>query len=82
MKAEPTLFVWGFDCSASCDPDERNPLIFDTPVRVSDFAKSLRLTDVTTGAGTDLPKPDLLDDADDEMGKGQRRAADDRGRAL
>ena len=57
MKAEPTLFVWGFDCSASCDPDERNPLIFDTPVRVSDFAKSLRLTDVTTGAGTDLPKP-------------------------
>ena len=58
MKAEPTLFVWGFDCSATCDPDDRNPLIFDTPVRVSDFAKSLRLTDVTTGAGTDLPKPD------------------------
>jgi len=59
MKAEPALFVWGFDCNARCDPDDRNPLIFRTPVRVSDFAKSLRLTDVTTGAGTDLPKPDL-----------------------
>ncbi len=58
MKAEPALFVWGFDCNAGCDPDARNPLYFHTPVRVSDFAKSLRLTNITTGAGTDLPKPD------------------------
>ena len=71
MKAEPALFVWGFDCSARCDPDNRNPLFFRTQVRVSDFAKSLRLTDVTTGAGTDLAKPDLADhsDADDGVGK-------------
>jgi alpha-2-macroglobulin len=59
MKAEPALFIWGFDCSARCDPDNRNPLILRTPVRVSDFARSLRLIDVTNGTGTDLPKPDL-----------------------
>ena len=59
MKTEPALFVWGFDCNATCDPDNRNPLFFHTPVRVSDFAKSLRLTDVTTGAGIDVAKPDL-----------------------
>ena len=58
MKAEPTLFVWGFDCSAKCDPDDRNPLDFHTPVQVSGFAKSLRVTDLTTGSGTAIPKPE------------------------
>ncbi len=58
MKAEPTLFVWGFDCSAHCDPDDRNPLIFHTPVQVSGFAKSLRVTDLTTGNGTQIPTPE------------------------
>ena len=58
MKAEPTLFVWGFDCSAHCDPDDRNPLIFHTPVLVSGFAKSLRVTDLTTGNGTQIPTPE------------------------
>ena len=26
LKAEPALFVWGFDCTATCDPDNRNPV--------------------------------------------------------
>ncbi len=58
LKAEPALFVWGFDCTATCDPDNRNPVSFHTPVRVSEFAKSLRITDVTTGTGTSVPVPD------------------------
>ena len=63
MKAEPTLFVWGFDCAAKCDPDDRNPLIFHTPVPVSGFAKSLRVTDLTTGNGTEIPTPEQPADA-------------------
>ena len=59
MKAEPAFFVCGFDCNAGCDPDSRNPLRFRTQVEVTDFAKALRLTDVTTGVGADRPKPDL-----------------------
>ena len=58
LKAEPALFVWGFDCTATCDPDNRNPVAFHTPVRVSEFAKSLRITDVTTGTPTTVPVPE------------------------
>ena len=58
LKAEPALFVWGFDCSATCDPDNRNPVAFHSPVRVSEFAKSLRVTDVTTGTGTSVAVPE------------------------
>ena len=58
LKAEPALFVWGFDCTATCDPDNRNPVAFHTPVRVSEFAKSLRVTDVTTGTPTTVPVPE------------------------
>ena len=58
MKAEPTLFVWGFDCAAKCDPDDRNPLFFHTPVPVSGFAKSIRVTDLTTGNGPQIPTPE------------------------
>jgi hypothetical protein len=39
MKAEPALFVWGFDCSSRCDPDPES-ILFRTRVRCS-FAKSL-----------------------------------------
>ena len=58
LKAEPALFVWGFDCTATCDPDNRNPVAFHAPVRVSEFAKSLRITDVTTGTPTTVPVPE------------------------
>ena len=56
MEAEPAFFVTGFDCSARCDPDDRNPLGLRTSVRVADFAKALRVANLTDG-GKDVPKP-------------------------
>ena len=55
MKAEPAFFVEGFDCPAECDPDNRNPIRLRGRVKVADFAKALRVTDVTAGAGKELP---------------------------
>ncbi len=57
VKAEHAFFVTGFDCASRCDPDDRNPVILRTQVKVAEFAKALRLTDVTSGAGQDVSRP-------------------------
>ena len=56
MKAEPAFFVDGFECPSACDPDNRNPIHLRARVKVADFAKALRVTDVTAGAAKEAPK--------------------------
>ena len=55
LEAEPAFFVTGFDCTARCDPDDRNPLGLRTPVTVSDFARAMRVANLADG-GKDLPR--------------------------
>jgi alpha-2-macroglobulin len=58
MKAERAFFVSGFDCPSACDPDDRNPVeLRTTRVKVAEFAKALRVTDITTGAAVETPRP-------------------------
>ncbi len=57
MKAEHAFFVTGFECGSRCDPDDRNPVFLRTQVKVAEFVKSLRLTDITSGAGKEVPRP-------------------------
>jgi uncharacterized protein YfaS (alpha-2-macroglobulin family) len=56
LQAEHAFFVVGFDCNNGCDPDRRNPIEMRADVAVANFSKALRLRDVTTGAGKDLPR--------------------------
>ena len=56
LEAEPAFFVTGFDCSARCDPDDRNPLGLRTPVKVADFARAMRVANLADG-GKDVPRP-------------------------
>jgi uncharacterized protein YfaS (alpha-2-macroglobulin family) len=57
LTAEHTFFVAGFQCIERCDPDDRNPLTLRGDVKVANFSKSLRVRDVTSGAGKDVPRP-------------------------
>jgi uncharacterized protein YfaS (alpha-2-macroglobulin family) len=57
MEAEPAFFVGGFECDAACEPDARNPVGLRGNVKVADFVKTLRVTDITAGAGKDVPRP-------------------------
>jgi alpha-2-macroglobulin len=57
MEAEHAFFVTGVHCAARCDPDERNPLQLRTDVPVAGFSKALRLRDVSTPAGKEIPAP-------------------------
>jgi hypothetical protein len=54
VQAEPAFFVDGFNCTAECDPDHRNPLELRREVKVTTFADAVRITDVTA-AGTGKP---------------------------
>jgi hypothetical protein len=57
LKAEPAFFVRGQFCAAACDPDARNAIELRSDVKIADFSKALRVRDVTSGAGTDVPRP-------------------------
>ena len=57
MSAEPAFFIDDFRCHASCDPDDHNPLHLFSPVEVDRFGKALRITDVTTGRGSNVDRP-------------------------
>ncbi|HEY1307111.1 MAG TPA: alpha-2-macroglobulin family protein [Vicinamibacterales bacterium] len=52
IQVEPAFFVSGFNCSAQCDGDAWNPLEMRTPVKVTDFATALRVTDITSSDQT------------------------------
>ena len=57
VKAEPTFYVDGFWCRSGCDPDLGNPIKLRADVAASTFMKTLRVRDVTSGAGKDVPRP-------------------------
>jgi alpha-2-macroglobulin len=50
LKAEPAFFVIGPECRERCDPDERNDIRLRGDVTGTNFAKALRIRDVTSGA--------------------------------
>jgi uncharacterized protein YfaS (alpha-2-macroglobulin family) len=58
IEGEHAFFVRGIWCPAACDPDSRNPVRLHNDVKVTDFAKALRVRDVSSAAGKDLPKPE------------------------
>ncbi len=57
LSAEPAFFVRGLECTTACDPDLRNPVELAADVKVTDFAKALRIRNVTAAAGTDVARP-------------------------
>ena len=47
IQVEPTFFVAGFHCVASCDPDINNPVEFRNEVKAVAFARTIAAFDVT-----------------------------------
>ena len=41
VQVEPAFFINGFDCTAECDPDRRNPLHLRREVKVAAFADAV-----------------------------------------
>ncbi len=60
LIAEPAFFVNGFECTLGCDPDDRNSIRLAGDVKVSAFSKALRVRNVTSGADTELPRPEQV----------------------
>ncbi|HEY7500306.1 MAG TPA: MG2 domain-containing protein, partial [Vicinamibacterales bacterium] len=57
IEGEHAFFVSGIYCTAQCDPDIRNSVNLRNDVKVADFSKALRVRDISTGAGKDIPRP-------------------------
>ena len=57
IEGDRAFFVAGIECRTECDPDLRNPIELYTDVRVADFSKALRVTDVSSAAGKDVARP-------------------------
>jgi uncharacterized protein YfaS (alpha-2-macroglobulin family) len=65
VEVEHAFFPERFDCAVSCDPDLSNALILRGTVKNADFAKAVRVTDVTVPARpADMPRPHAPRDKD------------------
>lgn len=49
IQAEPAFFVSGFWCSTECDADRRNPIHMRAPVPLSEFTRSIAVSDISSG---------------------------------
>ena len=56
VQAEKAFFIGDFECESACDPDVENPLYVHADVHAAAFGKALRVRDVTSGAGKDVPR--------------------------
>jgi uncharacterized protein YfaS (alpha-2-macroglobulin family) len=47
IKTQPAFLVAAMGCESSCDPDDRNPILFTAYVKTMAFGAALRASDVT-----------------------------------
>ena len=74
VEVERAFFIEQFACTRACEPDFANRLLMRATVRIQEFARATRVTDVTVaGREVDVPRPrapranDAFGDKSDEI---------------